>query len=157
MSNTELTPLTIERVRAFFNAQGWQYHDGSAQESVRTGFNGMGLEINRVAPNLFVTTSVAVEDVTADRYPEVLAWVERQNNTKAFPTATALKDEGRNLAALGVSYTIPGYWEHTDEQFAAHLTTGIESVLNTAREFLSEFAPAVLERLDADASAARGE
>lgn len=157
MSNSELTPLTIERVRVFFDAQGWQYHDGSAPESVRTGFNGMGLEITRVAPNCFVATSVAVEDVTADRYPEVLAWVERQNNTKAFPTATAILDDDRNLTALGVSYTIPGYWEYTDEQFAAHLTTGIESVLTSAREFLSEFAPAVLEKLDADASAVRGE
>lgn len=146
-----LKPLSIERVREYFDAQGWKYEDGSSPQSIRTGFAGMGLEVAYFAPNLAVTTSVAVDAITADRYEEVLAWAESYNNANAFPSVSAVRDPQRNLAALGAVYSMPGFWEYTDTQFAAHLSSGIEGVLNASRDFLSHFAPEVLARIDENA------
>lgn len=155
MSDVTTSPLSIERAREFFDAQGWKYQPGQSDQAIRTGFSGIGLEISHIAPHLNVVTTVAVDAVGADRFDEVLRWVEQYNNSNAFPTAAALEDPKRNLAAFGATYSLPGFWEYTDEQFAAHLTSGIEGVVGAARDFLRAFAPQVLEDLDRG-TAARG-
>ena len=78
--------------------------------------------------------------------------IRDSNYTKAYPTVTALKDEERGITALGVDYSLPGHWEYTDNQFESHILTGIQGVVAASRDFLTEFAPEVTQRLDEEAA-----
>lgn len=149
MTAAEPTPLSLERVQALFDQQGWNYDLQPERQSLRTGFSGIGMEIKYLAPTITVVTTVAVDVITAERFDEVLAWVERYNNEHTFPTAAALQDEERNLTALGATYSLPGQWDYTDEQFAAHISSAIEGIVNASRDFLGDFAPEVLTQIDA--------
>ena len=97
-------------------------------------------------------SSVAVDSIGADRYEDIRNWAEQYNYTKAYPTVTALKDEERGVTALGVAYSLPGHWEYTDNQFESHILTGIQGVVAASRDFLTEFAPEVTQRLDEEAA-----
>lgn len=149
MTTPNMQPLSLERVTALFDAENWQYELHEATQTIQTGFSGIGMEIKFIAPTLNLITTVAVDTVTADDFDKVLAWVESYNYQKAFPTVTALKDDSRNLTALGAAYALPGYWEYTDTQFSTHMHTGIQSMVQVSRDFLGDFAPQVLQQLDA--------
>lgn len=156
--NPELKQLSLERVVAAFDEFGWKYDLHPESQALRTGFSGIGMEIKFLAPNVSIVSTVAVDVITADRYEEVRAWVEDYNLRNAFPSASAFRDTQRDLAALGATFAIPGYWDYTDEQFEAHLSSGIQGVVNCARDFLGHFAPDVLKHLDsANAGAGTGE
>ncbi|GEM_PF-693121 len=145
-----LRPLSIERVTEVFEREGWKFDlDAADGNVVRTGFGGFGLEIRFLEPTISVVTTVAVDSITAERFDDVLSWVETYNYSKAFPTVTALKDDARGVTALGAVYSLPGYWDYTDSQFTSHLHTGIEGVVQASRDFLQTFAPEVLTQLDA--------
>jgi len=148
MSASDLRPLTLERVQDIFDAAGWNYEPAQSGHGLRTGFHGLGMEIRFVAPTLTVLTTVAVDTVTADQFNDVLDWVEDYNNAHAFPTASAIQDAERNLTALGATYSLPGNWDYTDEQLAQHVSSGIEGVGNAARDFLKNFAPEVLAKIE---------
>ena len=151
MSNSNLKPLNIQRVKDVFAKQGWEYDDVS-EYAIRTGFARIGLEISHIEPNVNVISTVAADSIGADRYEDVRAWAEQYNYTKAYPTVTALKDEERGVTALGVAYSLPGHWEYTDNQFESHILTGIQGVVAASRDFLTEFAPEVTQRLDEEAA-----
>ncbi|MCG7289523.1 MULTISPECIES: hypothetical protein [unclassified Corynebacterium] len=151
MSNDTLKPLSIQRVKDVFSKQGWQF-DEASEFAIRTGFARIGLEIAHIAPNINVISSVAVDSIGADRYEDIRNWAEQYNYTKAYPTVTALKDEERGVTALGVAYSLPGHWEYTDNQFESHILTGIQGVVAASRDFLTEFAPEVTQRLDEEAA-----
>lgn len=148
-NSPDLQPLSLERVAATFNELGWKYDLHPESQALRTGFSGIGMEIKFLAPTVSIVSTVAVDVITADRYEDVRTWVEDYNLRNAFPSASAFEDTQRNLAALGATFALPGYWDYTDEQFQAHLTSGIQGVVNCAREFLGHFAPDVLQQLDA--------
>lgn len=144
------SPLSLDRVTEVFDREGWKYDvDAGDSNVIRTGFSGLGLEIRFLEPTLSVVTTVAVDSITAKRFDDVLSWVETYNYSRAFPTVTALKDDARDVTALGAVYSLPGYWEYTDSQFNAHLHTGIEGVVQASRDFLQTFAPETLAQLDA--------
>ena len=144
----ELRPLSLERVAATFDELGWKYDLHPESQAIRTGFSGIGMEIKFLAPTVSIVSTVAVDVITADRFEEVRTWDEDYNLRNAFPSASAFEDTQRNLAALGATFALPGYWDYTDEQFQAHLTSGIQGVVNCARDFLGHFAPDVLQHLD---------
>ena len=139
--------LSIDRVTALFDKEGWKYEKAPQGPAIRTGFSGIGLEINTIEPNLNVLTTVAVDSVKAEQFDEVLEWVERYNIEKAYPTVTAVKDETRGITALAATYSLPGYWEGSDQQFADEIKSGIQGVVVTARDFLQTYAPDVLNQL----------
>lgn len=139
--------LSIDRVIALFDKEGWKYEKAPLGPALRTGFSGIGLEINMIEPNLNVLTTVAVDSVKAAQFNEVLEWVERYNIEKAYPTVTAVRDEQRGITALAVTYSLPGYWERSDQQFSDEIKTGIQGVVVAAREFLEAFAPGVVDQL----------
>ena len=147
MSTEQTAPTSIQRVKDVFAQEGWEYTEVN-EVVLRTGFAGIGLEINYIEPTVNVVSTVAVDELTTERYGEVRDWVEQYNFTKAFPSVTALKDEDRGIAAFGATYAIPGYWEYTDAQFDSHVRTGIQGVVAASRDFLATFAPQVLEYLD---------
>lgn len=146
--SAEFSPLTLERVAKLFDTQAWRYDLDESTQTIRTGFSGIGMEVRFIAPTVNIVTTVAVDSVTAQRFEEVLAWVESYNYTKAFPTLTALRDPERDITALGATYSLPGYWEYTDAQFASHMQTGIQSMVAAGRAFLGDFAPEVIAQLD---------
>lgn len=148
MSEAQLSPLSMQRVKAFFDDKGWAYEEDENGLVLHTGFSGVGMDVKFFAPSVSIVTTVAVDIVTANRFDEVLSWVEAHNYQKAYPSLAALKDVERDITALGASYTLPGQWEYTDHQFASHLFTGIQGLVQAARDFLGQFAPQVLEDLD---------
>lgn len=139
--------VSIERVKALFDKEGWKYESAEQGPAIRSGFSGIGLEINVIEPNLNVVTTLATESVKAERFDEVLEWVENYNFDKAYPTVTAIKDENRGITALSAAYAVPGYWEYTDDQFAAQVRTGIQGVVVASRDFLAKFAPDVVQKI----------
>lgn len=143
-----LQPLSIQRVKDVFAQQGWQF-DEAGEFTIRSGFAGIGLEVAHIEPNVNVISTVAVDALGTDRYAEIREWVEQYNYTKAYPTVTALKDDNRGITALGVAYSLPGHWGYTDTQFESHLLTGIQGVVAASRDFLTAFAPQVIQQLDA--------
>lgn len=145
---TELAPLSLDRVTALFDGEGWNYDLDAVTQTIRTGFSGLGMEVRFIEPSIGIVTTVAVDTITADRFEEVLAWVEAYNYSKAFPSLVALPDRERNITALGATYSLPGYWQYTDAQFASHMQTGIQAMVTVSRDFLRDFAPEVLEQLD---------
>lgn len=148
MSENQLRALSLQRVTELFDREGWNYDVDETRQVIQTGFYKIGIEIKFLDPTLSVVTTVAVDSVTADRFDEVLPWVEDYNLRNAFPSVTALQDPKRDVTAMGASYSLPGYWEYTDEEFAAQLLTGIEGVVKAARDFLTEFAPEVTQQID---------
>lgn len=148
MSEPQLSPVSMERVTAFFDDKGWNYELDANGVVLHTGFSGVGMDVKFLAPSISIVTTVAVDIVTANRFEEVLSWVEAYNYEKAYPSLAALEDTERDITALGASYTLPGQWEYTDHQFASHIFTGIQGLVQAARDFLAQFAPQVLEQLD---------
>lgn len=148
MTAPALIPLSLDRTRGWFADNGWNYEIGERFDLLRTGFAGIALEIKAINNALAVVSTVAVDTVTADRFDEVLSWVETYNSEHAFPSVFANKDVKRNVAAVGVTYAMPGSWDYSDQQFEAHLTSGIEGVTGAVRAFLSAFAPEVVETID---------
>lgn len=146
-TNDTLKPLSLQRVKDVFAKQGWQYDD-AGEFAIRSGFMGIGLEISHIEPNVNIISSVAVDSIGVDRYNDIRTWTEQYNYTKAYPTVTALKDDDRGIAALGVAYSLPGHWEYTDDQFESHILTGIQGVVSASRDFLAEFAPEITQRID---------
>lgn len=147
MATETFTPLSLERTSHAFDEFGWQYDLNTQTQTMQTGFSGIGMQIKYLAPNVIVATTVAVDVVTADRFDDLLEWVRAYNRNNAYPSVSAFQDTENNLAALGVAYTIPGYWEYTEEQFRAHLTSGIDGVVNASHAFLEAFAPQVLDQI----------
>lgn len=148
MTAETITPLSFERITALFDEMGWRYDVQDTGTVLRTGFSGIGMELKQLGSSIAIVTTVAVDTVTAARFDEVLSWVEQYNNDNAFPTATALLDPERDFTAFGAAYTLPGDWGYTDDQFIAHITSGIEGVVNAGRDFLTAFAPEIIERID---------
>lgn len=146
MANQTLSPISLERVAAMFDREGWKY-DRIDANTLRTGFSGIGMEIKYAEPAIMFVTTAAVDVVTADRLHEVLTWVEEHNAVNAYPTLSAGRDDERNLCSIGATYAMPSNWEYTDEQFAKHVATGIQGMVSAARDFLRDFAPEVLEKL----------
>lgn len=140
--------VSIERVKALFDKEGWKYESAQQGPAIRSGFSGIGLEINVIEPNLNVVTTLAADSVKAEQFDEVLEWVENYNFDKAYPTVTAIKDENRGITALSAAYAVPGYWEYTDDQFAAQVRTGIQGVVVASRDFLAKFAPDVVQKIN---------
>ena len=140
--------VSIERVKALFDKEGWKYESAQQGPAIRSGFSGIGLEINVIEPNLNVVTTLAADSVKAEQFDEVLEWVENYNFDKAYPTVTAIKDENRGITALSAAYAVPGYWEYTDDQFAAQVRTGIQGVVVASRDFLAQFAPDVVQKIN---------
>lgn len=151
MSENQLRALSLQRVTELFDREGWNYDVDETRQALKTGFSSIGMEIKFLDPTLSVVTTVAVDTITADRFDDVLPWVEGYNQRNAFPSVTALQDETRDITAMGASYSLPGYWEYTDEEFAAQLLTGIQGVVQAARDFLTEFAPEVTQQIDSKA------
>ncbi|PAT12109.1 YbjN domain-containing protein [Corynebacterium hadale] len=137
----------LDRVREYFQQQGWTYTDSENPDSFQTGFAGISMEISYTSNSIVLFTTVGVSEVTAARFDEVLTWCEEFNNVRSFPTAVALEDPERDLAALGVTYALPCHWKHTDEQFRDFVDRGVLGLVNTAKAFLKEFAPEALENL----------
>lgn len=148
MSNPELKPLSIERVQALFDEHGWRYDVIEDGKSIATGFSGIGMHVRSFKAGLVIVSTLALDNLYLDRFDEVLQWVERYNLFNAFPSATALQDPVNGRAMFGANYSLPSHWEYTDEQFEAHMSSGIEGVVNASRDFLGEFAPEILERID---------
>ncbi|WP_342319640.1 hypothetical protein [Corynebacterium mayonis] len=145
---SETSPVTLDRARELFRANGWKFQESDSPHTFYTGFYGVTLEVHYAAPNVNMVTTVAVDVIGVDRFPDVLSWAEGFNASHTFPSVFALKDPARDKAALGVSYALPGYWEYSDKQFADHVSTGIQGIITAVTEFLAEFAPAVLQQLD---------
>lgn len=142
-----LSPLSLQRVRDLFQDQGWQYQETKKTNSILTAFAGIGFEITFNDPSLAFVTTVSIDVVGIDRFDEVLTWAEGYNNTHAFPSAVAVRDEQRALTALGLTYSMPGFWKYSDQQFADHVSSAIQGVTTAAKDFLAEFAPEALEKL----------
>lgn len=148
MSTQELKPLSIPRVQELFDKHGWRYDILEGGKTLATGFSGIGMQIRSFEPALAIVSTVALDSLDLNRFDDVLQWVERYNNFNAYPSATALKDPEHNRAMLGVNYSLPRSWDYSDEQFEAHISSGIEGVVNASRDFLGEFAPEVLKQID---------
>lgn len=144
---TDTRRNNLDRVRGFFRDHHFQFNETGNEYTLLTAFSGISFEIRHLEPNIALVCTVAADDITADRFENVLEWVETYNNSHAFPTAAALKDEPRNLTALGATFVIPGQWEYTDEQFADWLSSGIHGVVDAATSFLAEFSPAALAQV----------
>ncbi|QYH19831.1 YbjN domain-containing protein [Corynebacterium aquatimens] len=149
MAEQTLAPLTFDRIPALFDEMGWKYDITEEGSVLRTGFSGIGMELKQHGNTISIVTTVAVDTVTAGKFPEVLGWVERYNAANAFPTATAIIDPDRDLTAFGAVFSLPGDWGYSHDQFVAHITSGIEGVVNASRDFLTEFAPEVIQQIDA--------
>ena len=141
------TPLSFDRATKAFDELGWQYDANEKTQTLQTGFSGIGMQVKFLAPNVIVATTVAVDAVKADRFEELMAWARDYNLNNAYPSVSAFQDKENDLAALGVAYTMPGYWDYTEEQFRAHLTSAIDGVVNTCLAFLETFAPDVHQRV----------
>lgn len=137
----------LERVRAYFAKQEWKFSETENPETIQTVFSGITMDISYTANSIVLFTTIGVSEVKASRFGEVLDFCEQFNNARSFPTAIALEEPERDLAALGVSYALPCQWKHTDEQFRDFIDRGILGLVNTAKAFLKEFAPEVLDQL----------
>ena len=148
MSTPELKPISIPRVQELFDKHGWRYDILEGGKTLATGFSVIGMQIRSFEPALAILSTVAIDSVGLDRFDDLLLWVESYNNFNAYPSATALEDPEYNRAILGVNYSLPRSWDYSDEQFEAHISSGIEGVVNASRDFLGAFAPEVLEQID---------
>lgn len=137
----------LDRVRDYFKAQEWTYTDAEDPDTIKTVFAGIAMDISYNSNTIVLFTTIGVAEIKAERFGDVLEFCEQFNNARSFPTAIAIEEPERDLAALGISYALPCQWQHTDEQFRDFLDRGILGVVNTAKAFLSEFAPEVLRQL----------
>ncbi|AIJ33415.1 Uncharacterised protein [Corynebacterium imitans] len=137
----------LDRVRDYFQAQEWTYTDAEDPDTIKTVFAGIAMDISYTSNTIVLFTTIGVAEIKASRFGDVLEFCEQFNNARSFPTAIAIEEPERDLAALGISYALPCQWQHTDEQFRDFLDRGILGVVNTAKAFLSEFAPEVLRQL----------
>ena len=129
----------LDRVREFFREHHFEFDETDNPYTLVTAFAGVRFEIRHVEPNIALVSTVAVEKLGADRFMQVLEWVENYNSTHAFPSTVALRDERRDLAALGATFVIPGTWEYTDTQFTDWLSSGIHGIVDAATEFFADF------------------
>ena len=143
----QLQPLSLDRLRKLFDQRGWEYREPTQYNSLITAFSGIGFEMKLVDTSLHFVSTVSIDAVDASRFDEVLTWCEDYNNAHAFPSLVVMKDEKRDVSALGVAYVMPGYWEYSDQQFADHVSSAIHGITTSVRDFLSTFAPSALERL----------
>lgn len=147
MSTTGVKHSDLARVRDYFAAQGWKYSESEAQDTIRTVFSGIAMDISYTSNTIVLFTTIGVSEIPASRFEDVLEFCEQFNNARSFPTAIAIEEPERDLAALGISYALPCQWRHTDEQFRDFVDRGVLGLVNTAKAFLAEFAPEVLRKL----------
>lgn len=147
MTTTPTRKNDLDRVREFFRDSHYQFNETDSEYALATAFSGIAFDIRYTEPNIALVTTVAVDVVGADRFDDVLTWVEDYNNAHAFPTAVALKDDARDVSSFGATFVLPGAWEYTDAQFADWMNSGIQGVVDAAQKFLAAFAPEALEQL----------
>lgn len=141
------SPIDLDRVRGFFRDNHVHFAETGTGYSLVTRFSGVAIEIRHTPPNVALVSSAAVDDIGADRFDDVLAWVERYNDSHTFPTTTAIQDRDRRITALGVTFVLPGQWGYTDEQFADWVGSGINGVVDAVTSFVKEFSPEALAQL----------
>lgn len=133
-------PLTIQRVCALFDAKGWTYQFDEESLTLETGFQGFPLNIITAEDGLHVLATRSSDNLSADRFPEVLAWAEDFNNNRAFPTAMVFQVED-NMVHVGANFAIPDAWEYTDEQLDEWLECGISGIVDISEAFYATFDP----------------
>lgn len=138
-------PLTLERVYSVFDNKDWTYQLAQDNLSLATGFHGLPLRIVTIGDGLHVIATCRSDELTAERFPEVLTWVEDFNNDHAFPTAIAFYDDD-NMVAVGANFAIPGSWEYTDNQLDEWLECGISGTVDLSKAFYTTFDPDGLQR-----------
>lgn len=148
-------PISIERVCAAFDEQGWGYDFNAESAVLSSTFDDISFRIITNGPHLLATIICATDNLTADRLGEFLAWIKNYHDRATFPTVVALYDpEDSNLLRMGADFALPGAWDYTDAQLHEWLHVAIMSIVEVATAFFEEFDPQFLERVRA---ANRGE
>lgn len=144
----QLTPATIARACAFFDAQGWHYQVDEEDGSVYLGLNGALLRILEADAVLGIMSQGEAAGEGEDVAAQVLQWITQWHAGKVAPTGYVNLDEDSNRVTANFFAAMPRAWDYSDAQFEDNLVAYLEMTALCAREFFQEFNPAFLQEVD---------
>lgn len=144
-------PISIERVCAVFDKQGWDYYCDAENLILWTSFNDISFSISSHSQQIEATIICDTDKLTADRFSELLAWIEKYHNgNNPFPTMVALHgQENRKLLRMAAGVSLPNAWDYTDTQLQAWSRVTLVSIVKAGTAFYEEFDPQILEHIRA--------
>lgn len=140
-------PLTIDRIRTIFDENEWAYEFDEENGVIETIFDNIFLRFITNGGNLHALTTAVSENLTVDRFPDLMAWIANYHSERSFPTVVALLNQEEDQLSMGADFAIPGAWDYTDKQLMEWVDCGISGMIHVVTTFFEDFDPEFLAKL----------